>query len=71
MSEQSRTPAQWRTPPRRHGKITNEQLEAIDAAAERFTILCYAGCGAGAIAALAAAAVAWGEALMLAFGAHL
>jgi hypothetical protein len=71
MSEQSRAPAQWRTPPRRLGKITSDELETPTVAGELTVFVCYVGCGAGAIAALTAAAIAWGDALLQVFGAHL
>jgi hypothetical protein len=68
MSEQSRVPSQWHTPPRRFGKITNDELHTIDLAAERFAFICYLGCGGGALVALAAAAIAWGNAVLIALG---
>ena len=68
MGEQSRVPSQWQTPPRRYGKITNDQIATIDAAAENFELLCYVGCGVLAMGALIAAAIAWGDELLVAIG---
>lgn len=70
-SEQSRASAEWQTPPRRYGKITNEQLEIIDESADRFAFLCSLGCGVGAAVALVAAAIAWGDAILIAIGSPL
>jgi hypothetical protein len=70
-SEQSRASAEWQTPPRRFGKITNEQLEIIDESGERFAFMCSIGCGLGAAIALVAAAIAWGDALLIAIGSPL
>lgn len=71
MSEQSRMSGQWQQPPRRLGKISDDELATIDAAAERFNLICYVGCGAGAFAAIAAAAVAWAEPIARFIGALL
>lgn len=51
--------------------LTDVELEAIDAAGERLELVCYIGCGFGAILALTAAAIAWADVVVSAIGAHL
>lgn len=71
MGEKSRAPRQWHTPPRRFCDIASGEQQTIDAAAERFQFIGYVGCGAGAFASLAAAAVAWADPIARFVSAHL
>jgi hypothetical protein len=61
MSERSRVPYQWRTPPQRYGKITDDELEILETASLRFKYICIIGCALGAWLALGAAVIAWAE----------